>query len=1097
MNPTTSKMATLLGTASFFALATSLDANAQEQVAQAQMAQANPQTEIPEQVLITGSLIRGTAAVGVPVTNLGKADFIQAGAVSAADLFRTIPAFNVNVGGGIGTVAAGRGEGGTRVNLRQLDTGTAPRNLMMIDGLRFPPQDQGLCQIEPDIIPVVAIDRVDLLLDGASATYGSDAIGGVFNIILKRAYDGAVTEFGYKNGAGGNNEFYASQLWGRTWDGGDITLSYEWRNKQATKGNFNSRYTFDHSPWGLDNRNPLGSSTPGTISIGASAAPDQTNYPSANGRNCTNCYAIPTGTGTPFNGGLTGIGPTTPGSAPTLSWATLSAPANSGVINGTRNEFNPYLVADYGGALQFSGAAMTVDQRLTKDISFYGEGLYGMRRAQIFNQANGNALPSVAVPTWNPYYPSGTLCTTNPSTTVPAGVPAGCTPNNLRVAYHMGIESPSYSAGNELSLRYQGGLNISLPGDWAAQAYYSMTRDQNWINTTGTVNKNAVSAALGWTLPASAAGGSKPAIATWTKPANVPYLNLFCDPRAVACNSQTTLGYVGNVSRSDEAFLLNEKGIKADGPLFDLPGGTVKAAIGGNYTSNHYQISSINQNANNPTVDILNDPQSRSVWAVFAQVNVPVFTDMNALPFLKRLEFEGSWRHDQYSDFGGTSNPKIGFNWGPFDDLTIRGGWGTSFRAPNFGENSLISNAAWNGWGLPAALFTNNSTIQVTCDASGNAPAGSGSAKLKAAGFACGSQPGGMSFNGGAKGPVISDFREFTNQGSAVLQPEGSTNWSIGFDYSPTNFLRGLDIQATWYSIKINSVLVGFGNPTSSRFADTSLGFVYLVPSDVGCPQAQDSTPWLCANFQDMVAKALALPNNGITPVVQTLIYWLNDGGTQNKGWQRNTGIDYQFSYDWDMGDLGAWNAGIAGTYYLHVDTVRIPGAAGPAGEVVDGYHDTVTSVGGIAQEGVVTPRPRARARGRLGWSDGAWNVTGFVNYDGHFFHTQTAPPNVNFQCLTAGGTIGGGTNPCLINNYTNIEPSYYTFDLSLGYDTGDEPANDYLKHVGIQLTIDNVLDKHPAYEYRISTGGGNPSAFDILKALYGRVIGVRVTKTW
>jgi len=80
---------------------------------------------------------------------------------------------------------------------------------------------------------------------------------------------------------------------------------------------------------------------------------------------------------------------------------------------------------------------------------------------------------------------------------------------------------------------------------------------------------------------------------------------------------------------------------------------------------------------------------------------------------------------------------------------------------------------------------------------------------------------------------------------------------------------------------------------------------------------------------------------------------------------------------------------------------------------------------------------------------------------------------------------------------YSNIEPSYYTFDLSLGYNTGDQPANEYLRNINIQLTVDNLLDRHPAFEYRISTGGGNPSAFDILKNIYGRVIGVRVTKTW
>jgi iron complex outermembrane receptor protein len=264
--------------------------------------------EIPETVLITGSLIRGTVAVGVPVVNLGAKDFAQTGALSTADLFRTIPQFNVSVGGGVGTVAAGRAEGGTRVNLRQLDTGTAPRNLMMIDGLRYPPQDQGLCQIEPDIIPVIAIDRIDLLLDGASATYGSDAIGGVFNIILKRAYDGAITQGGYKTGAGGNNQYFAAQLWGRTWDGGDITLSFEWRNTQATKGTINSRYSFDFSPFGLDNRTPLASSMPGTISVGGTTSSDTTNYPAANGNNCLNCYAIPAGTrGQPLATRLTAV----------------------------------------------------------------------------------------------------------------------------------------------------------------------------------------------------------------------------------------------------------------------------------------------------------------------------------------------------------------------------------------------------------------------------------------------------------------------------------------------------------------------------------------------------------------------------------------------------------------------------------------------------------------------------------------------------------------------------------------------------------------------------------------------------------------------
>ena len=69
-----------------------------------------------------------------------------------------------------------------------------------------------------------------------------------------------------------------------------------------------------------------------------------------------------------------------------------------------------------------------------------------------------------------------------------------------------------------------------------------------------------------------------------------------------------------------------------------------------------------------------------------------------------------------------------------------------------------------------------------------------------------------------------------------------------------------------------------------------------------------DLTPTACAPFQAMVATAFGLPNNTVPPTAQTLIYWLNDGGNFNRGWQKNEGIDYSISYDWDMGDWGAFN---------------------------------------------------------------------------------------------------------------------------------------------------------------------------------------------
>src|SRR6266566_5541053 len=172
MNPRSSKLACLLGSASLLAMAGSGVAQAQAQMAQA------VQAEVPEQVLITGSLIRGTAAVGVPVTNLGPQDFVTSGALTTSDLFRSVPSANVTPGP-VGTQANANIGKQTRVNIRGLDPNDGTRSLMMVDGYRFPPRGEADCTIDPSIIPQIALDRIDILVDGASATYGSDAIAGV------------------------------------------------------------------------------------------------------------------------------------------------------------------------------------------------------------------------------------------------------------------------------------------------------------------------------------------------------------------------------------------------------------------------------------------------------------------------------------------------------------------------------------------------------------------------------------------------------------------------------------------------------------------------------------------------------------------------------------------------------------------------------------------------------------------------------------------------------------------------------------------------------------------------------------------------------
>ena len=1074
MNPLKSRFAALMGTASFMTLTGALSAQAQ------QMAQAAPEM-VPEQVLITGSLIHGTAAVGVPVTNLGVQDFTQTGNITIGDLFRTVPAANVAPAPSA-VNSNGQQERETRVNIRGLDQ-TGPRSLLMVDGIRFPPQSDGLCSIDPSIIPALALDRVDILADGASATYGSDAIAGVVNVILKRNFDGAVTLLHYQQPDHGGQQVQASQLWGRTWDGGDITLTYEFVNEEPVKGSSHSKYTANFSPWGLDNEIPIGASIPGTISVPTAAqiaagksigAPVVNNGAGVSGVGtvCGNCWAVPRGTGGNFNAALNnGLGPLAPSSAATIDWAKFSGNA----ANMGTNEFDPLHNGQAWevAAQQHNSFVATADQRLLPGVSLFATGFYNNRRINIlttedFAQGITNDIKTFNVPTTNPYYPTNA-------------------PNNLNVSYDFAHEYPPNEPAYEISYRWSGGFNLDLPFSWSGQLYYSRSYEKNKY-LQHAVNDNAVNVALGNTV-----GGI-------SKPASVPYLNLFCDQIAFQCNSPATIAYISAIRYVGDIVQISERGARFDGPLFDLPAGQVKAAVGGTYESDSilgFTANNEGSPAGSPLTEI-DDSEPYNVWAGFAQIDIPIFGDNLNIPLVRKLDLEGSFRHDSYHGTlsGSTDNPKVAFTW-LIDDrvgATIHGAWGTSFRFANAGEYSTVlsdNNQDFNIAGQPG-------TISLSC-AGGVAPAGSATAALVAAGFPCNQAvgPGGLVWGGGPHPELRSFANAATGQaesreGGLSLAPEKSTNYSLGFELAPQiEFLRGLDLQATWYSVKINGTLVGFNATTTQVLADPSQRFHIILPSDLGCPVAANAAPTSCAPFEKMVSAALNDRSSPINVSQQSNIFWISDGSTVGTGFLRVEGVDWNASYDLDLGDYGAWNTGITGTYYLHrfVQTVN-------GGAIIDMFHQNIQAAGGIPQKGVET-LPRMIYRARLGWSNGTYSVTGFLNYQSHFYAPFQVPPNVNFQCISPGGTVGGGSLPCAISNYSNIEPSWYTIDLSLGYNTGDTPANDYLKNMTIQLVIQNLMGIHSPFEYGATFSGRNVAAYDVLKPDFGRIIGITLLKNW
>jgi outer membrane receptor protein involved in Fe transport len=87
---------------------------------------------------------------------------------------------------------------------------------------------------------------------------------------------------------------------------------------------------------------------------------------------------------------------------------------------------------------------------------------------------------------------------------------------------------------------------------------------------------------------------------------------------------------------------------------------------------------------------------------------------------------------------------------------------------------------------------------------------------------------------------------------------------------------------------------------------------------------------------------------------------------------------------------------------------------------------------------------------------------------------------------------------PIQITNYANIVPSHYTVDLAVSYDMGDQPENEYLRNISLQLVVNNVTNKRPPFAYKASTSGSGGSAFwGLVDSPIQRQISLTITKTW
>jgi iron complex outermembrane receptor protein len=193
-----------------------------------------------EQIVVTGSHIEGAVEdAALPVTVLDREEIERQGSPSMLDVIRSLPASQ----GTVGESHAGGvlfGTGSVSVNLRGFDGG---RTLVLFNGRRLPVSPVALLGVDANLLPLGAVDRIEVLKDGAAATYGSDAIAGVVNFISRRGFEGLSIDSSYSAIDDSDGDYDGNFLWGHADEGYDVLVSASYRHRSELKS-FDRDYSF-------------------------------------------------------------------------------------------------------------------------------------------------------------------------------------------------------------------------------------------------------------------------------------------------------------------------------------------------------------------------------------------------------------------------------------------------------------------------------------------------------------------------------------------------------------------------------------------------------------------------------------------------------------------------------------------------------------------------------------------------------------------------------------------------------------------------------------------------------------------------------------
>ncbi|MBS0576562.1 MAG: TonB-dependent receptor [Proteobacteria bacterium] len=744
-----------------------------------------------------------------PVTTMTRADIQQTGLTSTFDVINHISASD---GSGLSTVTTqtNGSDGSTSVSLREMG---ASRTLVLVDGKRWPADANGIVDLSS--IPVAIIERIEVLKDGASAIYGSDAIAGVINIVTRKKYEGAQVAWYYGQTSHGDGQQNTEEVTiGANGERSNAVVSLS-RSEQKTIM--------------AGDRARTNVSTYGCAQVLADYVPGTAYGPEDPHRLAGKCGSAISAFGLfydPFIDPLHLI--TLNHSADGTTWAPGTKASDFHTNNALdRYNFAPVNYLQQPATRNNLYASGNFD--ITDNVSAYARVSYTQRRssqqlAQVpttLSTSGGNgpqwAFGYDAMNIFNPVTPTPAQCGQAGPVLVP-----GCTTTGLTYLRNVAV-GPRHNdyVFNTLAstVGLQGSFQLGDRNfDWEVYGQYN-TADST---KTGLNYINLFNLKAGMGPSFADAGGLHCGVYDPTKPSNGAIqgctpVDLFNGPgmglgnkyrrsddptkfyQVTAQDVANMISYIGYTEVAISGTRGINYGATLSGEILPLQGGMLSFAAGVEQRRASAKFTPDALVAGGGSSDNFTTPThgETKVNEWYLEIEAPLLKNV---PGARELELDAAIRQSDYSGGGFsngtflTNNPgkpstaKYSLRWKPFDDLLLRATWGQTFRAPSV--NDLYGGGSEN---FPQATDPCNTTNW------GNLGAG-GRNQCMAQGVP----------NGGYA-QQNTQIRALSG-GNPFLKPEHGRDFTAGFVWSPSfDMLKGFNLTVDYWRIKLADILTGFG----------------------------------------------------------------------------------------------------------------------------------------------------------------------------------------------------------------------------------------------------------------------------------------------